>query len=327
MQTKILWEMVNDLPKPVPGSALWVLDQDIAEHRASVWIKQFINAGIEHLMGWADAIAPEGSDDRTEVVIRLRPFYVNSRASLESASQGAYILAAPNAKLMRLRHLQTVYSDMLQQKKFESTATVMPIIEKRAASVLQEFEERYAKDFEWSKLKNGLNLIDCIKSSSQFIGGNPSLFESVWRYSSGIAHGFRWSATANVEITDDFDKSELELEQALFPRMDTMTLALGNAVKMCLGAIYTYLDKCNIDPWLQYNKATHNYRREMPIKPGMEEQHAALMAQEERDLNAPIDYGDGEFMNLLPAFVNPPWDNPLLSQLLGDRANFGGAGG
>ena len=97
--------ILGNVPDPINGAEFAVVDALYPYERASIWHRSYLNAALEHLLVWADLVAPLRFHPEQELIHTLRPAYTLSRAALEAASQAVWVSAGGSAAAVSYTHL------------------------------------------------------------------------------------------------------------------------------------------------------------------------------------------------------------------------------
>lgn len=229
--------VLRGLGGPIAGSPLWLTDQALPDHPASVWCRSFLSAAIEHMLMWADFAAPLKFHEDAETVHRLRPALTLARAAIESAAQALWVLAASNLTDCANRHVSLVLWDLSQQGKAAMTQDAKNAIKKTRADLLASIN-RQEKDFPEPQY---LNIIKVAAVHAQEAAPkeplNAAHVERMWRSSAGAAHGKRWTALEH--------SISLEADGATFtvPNPESMSAALEIATTFISVGMLRYADR------------------------------------------------------------------------------------
>jgi hypothetical protein len=114
---RVSWHMVQACGDPREGSNFVQADAIYPFEKVSVRARHYIEAAFEHLLMWADHIAPFKFHPEQSVNFTLRPTYTLARAALESAAQAVWILSVRDVAECIRRHLKLIRWDLQEHRK------------------------------------------------------------------------------------------------------------------------------------------------------------------------------------------------------------------
>jgi hypothetical protein len=217
------------------------MDEMYPVRPASAWCRGYLEAALEHLLLWADFVAPLKFHEDQAVVHTLRPAQALARAALESAAQAVWVMAPGAAVPCTRRHLTLVLHDLDEQRK------AAPNEEREALktardSVIQEV----AKVTSVTELLNAPSYLTLVReaTSEALMKGTrtdmPTTVdeaERVWRASAGAMHGKRWPTIEQMTEMTDGDGRQIRA-----PRPEAITKVLKLAEGVLAYGVLRYAD-------------------------------------------------------------------------------------
>ncbi|GAA5032675.1 hypothetical protein ACFQRL_04265 [Microbacterium fluvii] len=222
------------LPAPLEGS---FFDKPELEQMMN-WCAALIEAGLSHMLTWADYAVPLKSHPEAQIAHQLRPAFTLARASMECAAQALWILGAPDDPESGRRYLTLGIWDLDEQAK-------------AATSAEQKADLRAERDACLKVL--GLTLktfprplyVSLIRSAADFVPDQETgesmtadRIERVWRTAAGAAHGKVWP---HVEIAST---------ESAEPSINAISEVLTVAKMMTSAAVLLYGMRCGLDEQL-----------------------------------------------------------------------------
>ena len=238
MSSRIL-QSVGD---PAPRSNFAELNAVYPHEKASDWHRSYLGAALEHLVVWADLVAPLAFHPGQVVTHTFRPAYTLGRAALEAASQAVWMTAGGTARECARRHLSLIRWDYAEHRKSVFGQEAKGRVEERDATLL----ERASGVFAEADLHSP-NHYTVLRAAAPVVGSNPDDLERIWRAASGSAHGRVWPSLSLQHV---FPLTEYEPGQYRTIRIpDTygMTEVLEAAEQMTSYGVLRHADFCGAD--------------------------------------------------------------------------------
>jgi hypothetical protein len=106
--------MLSQVPDPLAGTPLAADDRAYRWEKCSAWTWSSLVAATDHLVVWANIVAPQTVSDGLVVANPRRAYYTLARAGLESAAQAVCVLDQGASAERVYRHLRLLYHDLRQ---------------------------------------------------------------------------------------------------------------------------------------------------------------------------------------------------------------------
>ncbi len=241
-----MWHMVRSCGDPEAGSNLRTVDEFYPFEKVSVRAKHYIEAAYEHLLMWADHVAPFKFHDEQVVNFSLRPTFTLARAALESAAQAVWLLSAEGPVECVRRHLCLIRWDIAEHRKSAADAAHKERCRQRDADLLARVASRYTED----ELAPPNGYLDVLKHACLPVdlALNAADIERLWRAASGAAHGKYWP---NLELQRTVVGVEFEpghFRALTLPDSAAMVEVIEAANAMSQYAALKYLVFAGADP-------------------------------------------------------------------------------
>lgn len=198
-------DVLERLMPPLEGSFLRPALGDPLKNMAW-WCHGFLEAAADHLLLWADYVAPLKFHPEAETVHTLRPAFTLARATMESAAQAIWVLSPEEQIESVRRYIQLAMWDLSEQAKAAETAEARAEIQARRDETLQDLGLTVRKF-------NPPRYLDMIRGAAEFLTAgdttspmNPDGVERSWRSAAGAAHGKRWP---DFEFNDSVEEDGL----------------------------------------------------------------------------------------------------------------------
>ncbi|WP_157741370.1 hypothetical protein [Jiangella sp. DSM 45060] len=180
---------MTQLGDPSPISNFVKINEIYVHEKASDWCRSYLRAALEHLLLWAEYVAPLNFPPDHEVTHSFRPAYTLARAALESASQAVWTMAGGSARECARRHLCLIRWDYEEHRKSLPTTNAKQHVQEMDRLLL----ERTAPAYKEVELKRP-NHFTVLQATAPIIDYVPEDLERIWRAASGSAHGKVWPA-------------------------------------------------------------------------------------------------------------------------------------
>lgn len=245
--------------------------------KATAWLRQYLNAAIEHLEMYADIVVPTRYFEGMEVNIAPRPFFTLCRSAIESAAQAVWIMYGDGPAGRVERHLRLLYKDFDEQAKAAKaagdTGEAGGALARRDA-IAERLDGMVSPDL----LKAKLNYLDMVRASAKLIERGPDELEVLWRTASAATHGKSWF----VDATHETEKGE-EYQPGYFravrtPREEVLLDVEETACHFTLSAVFRYVNGLGYDAGPLFASASEQVLRETTAKPGAEAVREELLA-------------------------------------------------
>lgn len=208
--------------------------------------RHYVDAALEHLLMWADYVAPFKFHPEQTVSFTLRPTYALARAALETAAQAVWLLAASDPVECVRRHLCLIRWDLQEHRKsFQRKED-----KDRCRQREQDLLDRVAEVFEEAQIEPPNGYLAVLQGACKpaDLDLEAAAVERLWRAASGAAHGMYWP---NLELQHIVPGEEYEPGQfraATMPDSTPMVEMVQTAYKMTQYAALKHLMFTGADP-------------------------------------------------------------------------------
>lgn len=252
---RIMHDVLGQVGDPLPGSNFEWVNELYPPERASDWSRGYLVASIEHMVMWADHIAPLKFAADAVVTNSLRPVQTLARAAIESASQAVWVMAGGNAFECARRHLRLVLHDLDEQSK----AAIAKEDKQRFRDARATLVRRLGDHIPEKLLLNAPTYIEMLKKAVAEVvaRGNtnpllvdPAQVERLWRAAAGSAHGKRWPTyeLQTVIVGEEFTPGHHRT--TMIPDPDAITHILNLANELLRYGVLRFADHCGYEPAL-----------------------------------------------------------------------------
>lgn len=204
-KARILQDLLGETAAATPQSRFGEVDRFYPLESAERWCRSYLSAALEHLVMWADLVAPLKLHPEAELHHSLRPAQTLARAALESASQAVWIMSADHPRELARRHLSLVLEDWNEQQKAAIDRNVRAALTSRRQAILDVFEPVGIKLHAPSYLTLVTSAAETVRTTLDNTSiGDKTHVERLWRASAGAAHGKMWPSlelTTSVEVS------------------------------------------------------------------------------------------------------------------------------
>lgn len=180
--------VLDRLPPAAAGSFFANEDLDNLER----WCAGLIEAGLSHLLLWADYAVPLKFHPEAETAHSFRPAFTLARAAIECAAQAIWVLGAPDDAETGRRYFSLGIWDLDEQAKATRDELRKAEIRAERDACLQ------ALGLTTRKFQQPLYLT-LVRAVAEFVpvveGDEPMTadrIERIWRSAAGAAHGKQW---------------------------------------------------------------------------------------------------------------------------------------
>ncbi|MCL3818552.1 hypothetical protein [Aeromicrobium wangtongii] len=237
---------------PAPGSNFTLINAIYPWEKASDWSRSYIDAAYEHLIHWADFVAPFRFHPEQRVRQTLRPAYTLSRAALEASAQALWMLEGGSAKECARRHLSLVRWDFHEHHASKTTPEDKKTVKDREATLVEQSSGDFT-EVETRKPDGGY--LGIIHKAAKLIERRPADLDRIWRAASGAAHGKNWPSTDLQIVVPGEEYEPGQFRAIRIPDADGMTEVLTAAYDMTSRASLRYADHAGADIQANINEA------------------------------------------------------------------------
>lgn len=238
--THYAFSLVGD---PAPGSNFAQINAVYPFEKSSDWSRNYILAAYEHLLLWADYVAPFRFHPEQVITHNLRPTYTLARAALEASAQAVWMQSGGTAKECARRHLKLVRWDFEEHRKSKRTEESKQALTDRDELLVL----RASNLFESDELRPMDGYLTVLVAAARIIDKEPEDIERIWRAASGAAHGKYWPSLDLQSIVTGDEYEPGHFRTTRFPNTELMTEALRTASLMTRHAALQYMDFSGAD--------------------------------------------------------------------------------
>lgn len=210
--------------------------------KASDWHRSYLAAAIEHLILWADLVAPLKFHPEQVVHHTLRPAYTLSRAAIEAACQAIWLTSGTTARECARRHLSLIRWDYSEYRKSQSC----PEGKASASSMDARLLKRTSQHFEESSLRPPSHL-STIRAAAECVDISADDLERIWRAASGAAHGKIWPSLTLQTVIPIHEYEPGQWRTLKLPDLEFMTEALEAAERVLTVGVFQHGAFCGAD--------------------------------------------------------------------------------
>lgn len=214
-----------------------MVDAMYPHERASNWHRSYLNAALEHLMMWADLVAPLRFDPEQDSTHTLRPAYTLGRAALEAAAQAVWMSAGDSAGDCIRRHLKLIRWDYEEHRKSVQSPEHKRRIREMDELLLNRVQEHVSGDE-----LTVPSLLVVLREAADVIGVSSDDLERMWRAASGAAHGKYWPSVALQHVVPVNEYTPGQLSTLSVPDAARMTEVLRLADRMTTWGVLRHAD-------------------------------------------------------------------------------------
>lgn len=239
---RLAHHMLKGTPGPAPNSHFTQINALYPHEKASDWHRSYLTAALDHLLIWANIVAPLKFHPEHEVTHAFRPAFTLARAAIEASSQAVWMTSGRTAKECTRRHLALIRWDYEEHRKSVTDAEGKKFIIDMDARLIR----RASDNFPESTLKKP-NHLTVLRAAAPEISFDPDVLEGIWRAASGSAHGKAWPALSlqHVVPVDEYEPGQFRTIR--FPDAEKMTEVLNVASEMTMHGVLRHADFCKAD--------------------------------------------------------------------------------
>lgn len=251
---------------PKPKSFMWFADTGYQWEKLSVWSRSYLTSGIEHMMLWADLVAPYEFTDGHINQVRFLPYLLMGRAGLESGAHAVWLLEPSDPRDCVRRFVRMMYKDFgYQRKAREAGGHSVEKIDGRMDDLVRRTGE----------LGVGLSPKDkppgyegLVKAAASAVGGDPERWAYLWNAASGAGHGQNWFGLEgyDVELGDEYEPGHYRSTR--IPDGAYVTEVMEAAALTLQWGTWRWLDLCGYEAQARMTDALRQIHARMPKKEG-----------------------------------------------------------
>lgn len=271
------WHVFNHAPSPQPGSAFAQTHELYPFEPLAERAQAYVRASLEHLIWWADWVAPLKFHPEQETSFSLRPAYTLGRAGLESAAQAVWMLDTTSPLECVRRHICLMRWDLQEHRKSKLDQADKDIIKAREDELVQRVSEVFSE----AEVRAPGGYLAIIRAAAE----SPDLVleaddaERLWRAASGVAHGMYWPTRdlQRAAVAEDADGTPTGRE-ILVPDTKAMAELVEAAFRTAQIAGLRYADYCGADLVELHKNAMADIAHALPLREGVDPAWKDLMA-------------------------------------------------
>lgn len=257
--------MLEEVRDPLPATPLATDDESYPWEKCSSWTRSMLVAALDHLVVWANIIAPQTVFEGMVVRNPPRAYYTLARAGLEAAAQAVWILDQESSTERVDRHLRLLYHDLRQMAlAFEMTADERaPAVRERMGLV----EQRVGDPAAFQRIKKGEPKYSMmIRESAAAIDMKPTQLEVLWRSASAAAHGKNWFQHVGYSVAVGEEYEPGYLRARLLPDPAGVTRSVDAAARLTQYGVVRFITRAGHHPDSLYPAALARLKAETPLK-------------------------------------------------------------
>ncbi|GAA2375812.1 hypothetical protein [Gordonia cholesterolivorans] len=249
---------------PAPGSLLAEIDQLYRWEKVSVWSRSYLTAGIEHLLLFADLVAPYDFKEGDINHVRYLSYVMMGRAGLESAAHALWILdAVDDERECAERSLRLMYKDFSYQLQAQEAGGYrVDLIEDRMTTT----RERAAEVRLGSPANRPPGYESLVRKAAEAVGRDPARWCYLWNAASGAAHGQYWFGMEGYDVAlgEEYEPGHFRTRRLPDPAFITETVEA--AAHALLWAVWRWLDVSGYAAQQRLESALVEVHSRMPKK-------------------------------------------------------------
>jgi hypothetical protein len=223
---RVMYRVLTNVGDPAANSNFTQINGVYPWEKASDWSRSYLIAALEHLLVWADYVAPLKFHPEQRVGHTLRPVQTLARAAIEASAQAVWILSGKSAAECARRHVRLMRCDLTEQRKSLPLPEKV-LMDKADEILLARVRER------WSDKDLGpISYLDAIKSACLEVSVDPHEAETIWRAASGSTHGKHWPTLSLQHVLPGEEYEPGQFRTLIVPDALAMTSVLSLADTM-----------------------------------------------------------------------------------------------
>lgn len=243
---RLSWQVLITAGDPRPGSNFAQVSELYPFERVSDWTHAYLSAAYEHLIFWADYVAPFKFHPEQVTNFTLRPAYTLARAALESASQAVWILSSRNLIECIRRHLCLVRWDYREHAKSVTDPEHKARILEQDARLLERVASVFSSD-ELKPPRGYLKVIEWACETEDSLDLAAVDAKRIWCAASGSAHGKYWPKGDLQHVVPGEEYEPGQFRALTLPDSACMVEALEAAYRMAQVGVLRHADFCGAD--------------------------------------------------------------------------------
>ena len=264
-RSRLASHVLHQVHDPLAGSSLDADDKAYPWEKCSAWVRSNLVAAVDHLVFWANVVAPQTVYDGMTVSNPPRAYYTLARSGLECAAQAVWVLDHDASPERVDRHLRLLYHDLRQMAlAFEAVGDDRSTVARERMTVLAERlgdAERLARI-----KKHEPKYSSMVRETADAIGLTPGDAEFLWRSTSAAAHGKNWFQHVGYTASVGEQYEPGYFRAALQPDPMEITRSVTAAANLTLHGVLRFATRSGHDPSPLVEAAFSKLKRDTPLK-------------------------------------------------------------
>lgn len=236
---------------PLPDSALAFADAHYPWEKVSAWSREYLLAGADFLVSWANQFAPYKFDADAVNTITYRPYLMLARCGLEAAAHGLWLLTAGSAKDCARRHVRLMHRD------FEYHRCALKAGNLDQSIILERIDDLAARsaatDSSLRPTEKPPGYEKLVRLAAENLGQDADRWAYLWNAASGAAHGQNWFGIEAFELMSKEEYEPGYFRVKRLPDVHFITETLDAAVTTLAGGTHLWLRNAGVSDsvWVQ----------------------------------------------------------------------------
>lgn len=238
---RLHWKVLSMVGDPAPGSNFRQVNRLYPYEKVSDRARAYLDAAFEHLLMWADFVAPFKFHPEQVTNFSLRPSYTLARAALESSAQAVWMLSTVEPLECIRRHLCLIRWDLREHAKSKANVEAKDAVH----AMDEELVQRVASVFTKGRIRppgSYLEVLQAACNSNSDLEVTVQDVERIWRAASGSAHGKYWPKLDLQTIVPTEEYEPGQFRTIMVPDPTGMVEAMDAAYQMTQIATLRFAD-------------------------------------------------------------------------------------
>lgn len=240
--SRIIWHVLTHIGDPAAGSNFARVVDLYPYERVPDRTKAYLDAAFEHLLLWADYVAPFKFHPDQVTNFALRPTYTLARAALESAAQAVWVLATRDPMECVRRHLCLMRWDLAEHAKSKSDLVEKQRIRETDAQLVARVANVFTEVQIQAPGGGYLQVMQAACTEEGDLHLEAVDVERIWRTMSGAAHGKYWPTLDLQSIFPGEEYEQGQFRTLTLPDPASMVEAMQTALKMAQIGVLRHAD-------------------------------------------------------------------------------------
>lgn len=242
----MMWHVLSHAGDPAPGSNFAHVMDLYPFEKVSDRSQAYLSAAFEHLILWADYVAPFKFHPEQVTNFALRPTYTLARAALESAAQAVWILATRDPLECIRRHLCLMRWDLAEHAKSKADPDEKQKIRDHDIGLVARVANVFREDQINPPGGGYLQVMQAACNEEKDLALDAVDVERIWRAASGAAHGKYWPTIDLQSVTPE-EYEDGQFRAVTLPDPVGMAEAMRTAFKMAQFGVLRHADYLGAD--------------------------------------------------------------------------------